>query len=102
MFCPVISIVEVFGTSVDTELYLAFSVAEPVKAHVHGFSAFRLDLAIDNAFGSGVVSLKGCGWLFMTEPFEDNANEDGFARHNVKGREFGFCSGSHDHYWVVC
>ena len=66
MFGPVISIVEFSGTPVDVELFLAFSVKEPVKAYIHGFIAFRLDLAIDNTFSSGVVSLNGRGWLFMT------------------------------------
>jgi hypothetical protein len=96
IFGLVISIVEFSGAPVDAGLFLAFSVAEPVAAHVHGFSAFWLYLAIDDAFGSGVVGLKGHGWLFMTEFFEDNANEDGFVRHDVKGREFSFGSGSHD------
>jgi hypothetical protein len=77
-------------------MLLAFSVAEPVEAHVDSFSVFRLDLAIDDAFGSGVVGLKGHGWLFMTKFFKDYVNEDGFVHHDVKGRDFGFSSGSHD------
>ena len=66
MFGPIISMVEFSGAPVDAEMFLAFSVTEPVEGHVHGFSVLWLDLAIDDAFGSGVVGLKGLGWLFMT------------------------------------
>jgi hypothetical protein len=32
----------------------------------------------------------------MTKFFKDYASEDGFVHHDVKGRDFGFSSGSHD------
>ena len=44
------------------------AVTEPVEFHVNGFGSFGLDMTVDDAFSSAVVSLDRCRWLTMT-PF---------------------------------
>ena len=78
MLGPVIYVVEFFGLPVDLKLVLTFPIAQPVKMHVHGFCAFWLDLTIDDALSHGVVSLDGCGWLFVPQIFEDDVEVYGF------------------------
>ena len=63
---PVISVVGLAGPPVDAKLLLAFTVAEPMKPHVHGFSTFGLYFAIDDCVSHGVVSLEWSGRLSMT------------------------------------
>ena len=49
----------------DDELALAFSVADPVVAHVDGFGTLLLDCFVDDAFSKSIVSLDGRGRLWM-------------------------------------
>ena len=43
------------------------AVKEPVELHVHGFGLFRLDMTVDDAFSSAVVSLDRSRGLMMTQ-----------------------------------
>lgn len=63
---PVVSVVGFAGSPVDAKLLLAFAVAEPMKPHIHGFSPFGLDFAVDDGISHGVVSLEWSGRLSMT------------------------------------
>jgi hypothetical protein len=44
-------------------VFLVNTTAQPVKAHVHGFSALGLDGVVYNAEGGRIVGLDGSGWL---------------------------------------
>ena len=54
---PVMGIVEFAWVPVDAELFLVFSVVEPMKTHIHGFCAFGLDFTVYNNLSHGVVCL---------------------------------------------
>ncbi len=54
---PVMGIVEFAWVPVDAKLFLAFSVAEPMKMHIHGFCTFGLDFTVYNGLSHGVVCL---------------------------------------------
>ena len=45
------------------EVFLVNATVQPVKSHVHGFSALGLDGVVYNAKGGRVVDLDGSGWL---------------------------------------
>jgi hypothetical protein len=60
------------------ELALFDSVTHPVKTHVHSFGVLLLNGVVDNAKGSGVVGLDGCGGLWMAHFFEGSAEWDSF------------------------
>ena len=63
MFCEVISLVALARISVDVELSLSYTVAYPIKAHVHCFQLFLFDGVSSNALGSAVVGYHGGRWL---------------------------------------
>ena len=69
VFSLVVSVVEFAGAPVDAKLFLAFSVAEQVESHIHGFCSFGLNFTIYNRFSHRVVRLKWRGWLFMSHFF---------------------------------
>ncbi len=67
MFCPVVSIVHGAGAQIKSELLLIdAAILQPMETHIHGFGTFWLHLFVDDAFGSGIVNLKGGGRLFVS------------------------------------
>ena len=63
---PIICKVSFARTPKEFELLLAFVIAEPVKAHIHGFCAFRLDRPVNDAICHGIISLNRRRGLFMS------------------------------------
>ena len=51
VLCPIVCIIKFPRTPIESELFLAFSVSEPVESHVHGFGSLRLYFAVDHPFG---------------------------------------------------
>ena len=86
---PVVCIVEFAWAPVDFKLFLAFAVAKPMEAHVHGFGSLGLDFMVDYALSCCVVGLQRGRSLLVTEFFENDANKDCLARHDVESRELG-------------
>jgi hypothetical protein len=66
VFGPVVSVVGLARPPVDTKLLLALAIVEPMKTHVHGFSSFWLDFAVDDGISNGIVGLEWCGGLSVT------------------------------------
>jgi hypothetical protein len=66
MFCPVVRVVLLAWAPIESELLLAFSIAEPVEGHVHCFGSFGLDFAIDMTASAIALSVwmgvGGCLW----------------------------------------
>ena len=66
MFGPVVGQVGFTGSPEESELILvSTTVSEPAELHVHGFSLSWLDMTVDDAFDSAVVSLYQCRVLCM-------------------------------------
>ena len=63
IFGPVVGIVRFPRMPVDVKLLLAFTVPEPMKAHVHRLSAFGFDFTIYDGISHGIISLERGGWL---------------------------------------
>ena len=91
-------VAEVFGsrTPVNEELFLVYSVFDPVESHVDGFGSFMFDCVIREAFGGGVVHLHGGWWLRMTDLFQGGSNGDCLLAIDVRGTDFGFSRRAHD------
>ena len=53
------------GLPENLELVLADAISHPVEAHIHGFGSFLFDCVIDDAVGTRVVGLNGCGRLIV-------------------------------------
>ena len=93
---PVVSIVGFTRPPIKFELVLAFAVSKPVEAHIHGFCAFGLHLAINDGISHGIVGLDGSRWLFVAHFFEDDSNVDCLTSHDVEGCKFGFGGRRHN------
>ena len=112
---------EVVGTVVGSgppiifELVLGFAIAEPMKTHVHGFRAARLDVVVDDSKGCAVVSFDWGFGLFVAHLFKELAHRYGFAGVDVECTELRFSCTGHDGLeylgygvhcavvaWVVC
>ncbi len=63
---PVVSVVGLARPPVDAKLLLAFAIAEPMKPHVHEFSSFGLDFAVDDGISHCIVGLEWSGGLSVT------------------------------------
>ena len=70
MFGEIVSLVEASFFPIDVELALAYTVTDPVEAHVNCLGSFLFDGVIGDAGGSAVVSLDGSRWLGVTEFFK--------------------------------
>lgn len=81
---------------VDSELALADAIADPVEAHVDGFGAALLDSVVDDAFGTGVVSLDWSGGLGPAHGDECVSKDTGVLGVDEEGAEFGFGGGGED------
>ena len=92
VLCIVISFVENTFFPVDKELALAYTVSDPIEAHVNGFRSFLFDSVVGDTSGSAVVGLNRGWWLGMTEFFEACAEWAGFFSIVKEGGEFGFGS----------
>jgi len=65
MLGPVVGIIVFSWAPIDTELFLAFAITEPMEAHVHGFGVRGLDFAIDHSISHCVVGLESCGGFLV-------------------------------------
>ena len=90
VFRPIVGIIEFSWSPVETKLFLAFTIAEPMEAHIHGFRSFWLYFSIDNAICHRIVRLQWSGRLFVSHLFKNDANVDGLACHDVEACEFSF------------
>ncbi len=81
---------------VDEELALGDVVFDPVEAHVDGFGAALLDSVVDDAFGTGVVSLDWSGGLGPAHGDECVSKDTGVLGVDEEGAEFGFGGRCHD------
>ena len=102
MFRPIVGVVCLAWAPVESELFLAFAVAQPVESHVHCFCSLGLDFAVDDCVGHRIVCLDWGGGLFVAHLLEDDADVYGFSCHDVEGSEFGFGSRGHDVFDDVC
>ena len=96
VFCPIVSKICFARMPKKFELLLAFPVAEPVETHVHGFGTFWLYLTVNDGIRHGIVSLDWGGRLFMPHLFQNYANVNCFARHDIQCSQLGFVGGRHD------
>ncbi len=84
MFCPVICIVEFARFPIDAELFLAFSVSEPMDSHIHCLGPFWLLISIDDTVNHCVASLEWRVRLFVVPFLQDDANVHSFSCHDVQ------------------
>ena len=54
----------------DMELFLVYSVLDPVESHVDGLGSDLFAGAVGNGNCGGVVNLDRCGWLCMSHFLE--------------------------------
>ena len=73
VFCKIISKADGTWFPVYLELALFDSVSYPIKSHIHCFGALSFNSIIYNALCTGVVSLDGCWWLWMTKKFKSRS-----------------------------
>ena len=78
LFGEVVSKVATARGPIYVELALLDAITNPVKPHVHSFGALLFYRVVDDAKGSGVVSLDGGGWLGMVHFFKSGAEWDCF------------------------
>ena len=64
--------------------------------HVHRFEAFAGNVVGENAMRRCIVSLHGCGWLFVAHIFKRILGGNGLESVDEKGGKFGLCSRGHD------
>ena len=83
MIGPIIALVQFSSSPIDAELFLAFPVAKPMEAHVHGFSAFWGYLAIDHSICYWVVILDQSGWFLVAHFLEYDTDVFCFACHDI-------------------
>ena len=73
LFGEVVSKVASARGPIYVELALFDSITDPVKTHIHSFGSLLFYGVVDDAEGSGVISLDWCGWLGMVHFFEGGA-----------------------------
>ena len=81
---------------VSPKMLLVGAAAKPVEMHVHGLGLFGLDGVSDNTKDCGVVSLNGCGWLWMAHFYEEVSLQNDFMCIYVEHTEFGLCCQGHN------
>ncbi len=87
---PVVGKILFTRSPIDAELAWAFTVLEPVEAHVHGLGAFWLDFAVYNCISHGIVRLEGCSRLLMAEFLENDSYVDSLACCDEEGCKLSF------------
>ena len=90
MLVPIVGIILFAWPPIKFKFFLAFSVAQPVKDHVHCFCSLCLNFSIDYCVGHGIVGVDWVGRLFVPQLFEYDAYVDSLSCHVVKCSEFGF------------
>jgi hypothetical protein len=73
MFGKIIGTVGSPGGPVEVKLLLSNAIFEPVVTHVKGFRFFHMDLSMENAVSSGIVSLRQSSRLQMAHFYESSA-----------------------------
>ena len=77
MFCKVIGSVGWPWTPVDLELFLGYTILDPIELHVQQFEPLLFDLFVDKFVGGGVVNLLDWdGWFGMPHFFEGDTKRD--------------------------
>ena len=90
MLCKIVGAVCGTAAPVDMVLTLLDAVADPVKAHVHGFGSLLLNGFVGDAAGCTVVGDHGGWWLGVAQFFEGNAQGRAFLAIVEEGGEFSF------------
>ena len=91
MLREVVGKIELARSPIEAELFEGFPVAEPVETHVHGLRALRLDLAVDDSLGRGIVGLNWCGGLLVAHFLEDETDVNALSRRDVEPPQFCLC-----------
>ena len=84
MLCPIVRIVQFSWSPINSELFLAFSVLQPMETRVHRLRLFWLDLAVDACICHCIICLYRRGWLLVAHFFKDDTNVNCFSCHDVK------------------
>ena len=81
------------GLPVDAKLTLSGTVADPIKAHIHGLGTPDFDQVIGYAVGHRVISLDGGGTLLWVAHFLQCVSDDtAFLARSEEATNLGFCS----------
>lgn len=93
-------VAQVFGSGVplDIELLAGDLVCDPEVSHFHRTGTLALNGVVGNAGGGGVVAVEGCGWLWVAEFLEDEANDAAFFGIDKEGAQFGLGGGGSDEF----
>ena len=68
VFSPVVCQIGLTRLPKEAELVLVdIAVMEEMELHVHGCCSSRLNVTVDDSFGSAVVGLDGCRGLRMSQ-----------------------------------
>ena len=78
MFSKVICQIVSPAAPVHEKLALFDAIADPVKAHVHGFRTSLFDGAVGDSGGAGIVGLDWSGWLWMAHVLKRGSKHGGF------------------------
>ena len=95
VFADVIGIVAISWSPINLKLALAYSVSDPVEAHVESFGCFLLDAIVGEAYCSRVVDLYWCWRLRVAEFIECNSKREGISSGEEGGCDFCFRRGAH-------
>ena len=68
---------------VDSKLFLALSVSQPVELHVCGFGSLWFDFEVDDGICHEIVSLKRCWRLCVAQFFKYDADVHRLTGHDI-------------------
>jgi hypothetical protein len=95
MFRDIITQIQGAWCPIDVELFLVYTILDPIKVHVHCLGTFEFDSFVDYPCGCGIISLKWRGRLWMIEFKECLADWHGLLAVDEKGTGFRFGGGGH-------
>jgi hypothetical protein len=88
MFRAIITQIQGAWCPIDVELFLVYTILDPIKAHVHCLGTFEFDSFVDYPCGCGIISLEWRGRLWMIEFKECLADWHGLLAVDEKGAGF--------------
>ena len=98
LFGPVVGSIGGPWPPIDAELFLTFSVPQPMKTHVHGFGRLWLNFVGHHSICRGVVCLNRCWGLWVPHFFQQCSLGDSVFGVDKQSAKFGLCCRGHDRF----
>ena len=87
---PIVGEILITRLPIHAELTLAFTVLEPVEAHVHCFGGFWLDFAVYDCISHSIVRVERCITLLMAKFLQNDSDVDSLVHCDEEGCELTF------------